>query len=72
MGILSGIFAAVKALAALLGLIQKAKDEKAGADAMTVAVDQKTIDAQKRMENAQNTGPHTGDDTVDELQHGKF
>ena len=69
---LGAVVAALKALGAILGLVSSAKSEKAGADAMAIKVDENTIAAQERIQDAQNNGTHDAAGTIDKLQQHKF
>jgi len=66
------IVAALKAFAALIGMKDRADARKAGQQEQQVATLNTTIEAKKRMDDANAAGPRTSDDVVRSLRNGTF
>jgi len=68
----SAIVAALKAFAALIGMKDRADARKAGQQEQQVATLNSTIEAKKRMDDANAAGPRTSDDVDRSLRSGRF
>ena len=68
----SAIVAALKAFAALIGMKDRADARKAGQQEQQVATLNTTIEAKKRMDDANAAGPRTSDDVDRSLRNGSF
>lgn len=66
------IVAALKAFAALIGMKDRADARKAGQQEQEVATLNTTIEAKKRMDDANAAGPRTSDDVDRSLRNGTF
>jgi mannose-6-phosphate isomerase class I len=66
------IVAALKAFAALIGMKDRADARKAGQQEQQVATLNTTIEAKKRMDDANAAGPRTSDDVDRSLRNGSF
>jgi hypothetical protein len=66
------IVAALKAFAALIGMKDRADSRKAGQQEQEVATLNTTIEAKKRMDDANAAGPRTPDDVDRSLRNGTF
>ena len=66
------IVAALKAFAALIGMKDRADARKAGQQEQQVATLNTTIEAKKRMDDANAAGPRTSDDVDRSLRNGTF
>lgn len=66
------IVAALKAFAALIGMKDRADARKAGQHEQQVATLNTTIEAKKRMDDANAAGPRTSDDVDRSLRDGRF
>ncbi len=68
----SAIVAALKAFAAFIGMKDRADARKAGQQEQEVATLNTTIEAKKRMDDANAAGPRTSDDVDRSLRNGTF
>lgn len=68
----SAIVAALKAFAALIGMKDRADARKAGQQEQQVATLNTTIEAKKRMDDANAAGPRTESDVDKQLRGGTF
>ena len=66
------IVAALKAFAALIGMKDRADARKAGQQEQQVATLNTTIEAKKRMDDANAAGPRTDSDVEKQLRGGTF
>ena len=66
------IVAALKAFAALIGMKDRADARKAGQQEQQVETLTTTIEAKKRMDDANAAGPRTSDDVDRSLRNGTF
>lgn len=66
------IVAALKAFAALIGMKDRADARKAGQQEQQVATLNTTIEAKKRMDDANAAGPRTSSDVDRSLRDGRF
>lgn len=69
---LKAIVAALKALGAFIGMKDRADARKAGQQEQQVATLNTTIEAKKRMDDANAAGPRTSDDVDRSLRNGSF
>jgi hypothetical protein len=70
--ILSAIVAGLKLLGSLVGMKDRADARKAGQNEQQVATLNTTIEAKKRMDDANAAGPRTSDDVDRRLRDGSF
>lgn len=70
--ILSAIVAGLKAFGALIGMKDRADAKKAGQNEQQVETLTTTIEAKKRMDDANAAGPRTSDDVDRSLRSGGF
>lgn len=70
--ILSAIVAGLKAFGAILGMKDRADAKKAGQNEQQVETLTTTIEAKKRMDDANAAGPRTSDDVDRRLRDGSF
>ena len=70
--ILSAIVAALKTVGALIGMKDRADAKKAGQNEQQVETLTTTIEAKKRMDDANAAGPRTSDDVDRRLRDGSF
>jgi len=72
--LLAGIWGKIAAGAAIVGglLLVIGRLKKAGKDEARVEQEAATMAAQRRMQDAHDRGPHTGDDVDQRLRDGKF
>jgi len=68
----SAIVAALKAFAAFIGMKDRADARKAGQQEQEVATLNTTIEAKKRMDDANAAGPRTEADVEKRLREGTF
>ena len=68
----SAIVAALKAFAALIGMKDRGDARKAGQQEQQVATLNTTIEAKKRMDDANAAGPRTDSDVEKQLRGGTF
>ena len=66
------IVAALKAFAAFIGMKDRADARKAGQQEQQVATLNTTIEAKKRMDDANAAGPRTDSDVEKQLRGGTF
>lgn len=70
--ILSAIVAGLKAFGAIMGMKDRADAKKAGQNEQQVATLNTTIEAKKRMDDANAAGPRTDSDVDRSLRNGTF
>lgn len=68
----SAIVAGLKAFAAFIGMKDRADANKAGQNEQQVATLNTTIEAKKRMDDANAAGPRTESDVDKQLRGGTF
>jgi len=70
--ILSAIVAGLKLIGSFIGMRDRAEAKKAGQHEQQVATLNTTIEAKKRMDDANAAGPRTSDDVDRSLRNGRF
>ena len=70
--ILSAIVAGLKLLGSFIGMKDRADAKKAGQNEQQVETLNTTIEAKKRMDDANAAGPRTSDDVDRSLRNGGF